>query len=68
MALTAAGLKTAIKAQMDSTYGAATEPDSRDAFAEAMAAAIINYITANAVVTVTVVGGSSSGVHTGTVG
>lgn len=67
MALTAAGLKAKIKTEMDTTYGAAEDATARDKFAEAIATAIIEYLTLNTVVTVTVAGGSSAGPHTGVI-
>lgn len=51
MAITAAGLKSAIESEMDSKLGEAEDADTREAFAEAIATAIINYLKANTVVT-----------------
>lgn len=63
MALTAAGLKAAIVAQL----GSADDAAKRDAFALALATAIINYLTANALVTVTTTGSATTQSGTGTI-
>lgn len=72
MALSAAGLSAVIKTQLLSANGgSAADNDQLQAFCDALAAAIVSYITSNAQVvgTATVAGGSSAGAHpvTGTV-
>lgn len=67
MPLAAAGLKAEILTQMDAFMEEVQDEDKRADYAEAIATAVVNYITANAVVTVTVSGGSSAGVHPGVI-
>lgn len=78
MALTAAGLSAAIKAELDArapaedAEGGASGSAWRKEFADALAAAIVDHIKANAQVTVTSVsgvtpGGGASGPGTGTI-
>lgn len=72
MALTVAGLKSAIIAEWDAiapTNSAETGEDGaqmRDENADALAKAIVNYITANAVVNVTTTTTCGAGAGTGT--
>lgn len=67
MALTASGLSAAIKAELDASApaGSAETGESgatwRQAFADDLGAAIVAYITANAVVSTTVTGTDSMG-------
>lgn len=59
MSMTAAGLKDAIKAALQSADAGVIDDNQFDAATGAMAEAIVEYIQANA--TVTVAGGSSAG-------
>lgn len=63
MALSAAGLKAAIIAQL----GSADDSAKRDAFALALATAIVNYLVANAVVSVVTTGSAATQSGTGTI-
>lgn len=69
--MTNAGLAAAIKAKIIAEKGAAQDTAELDEFCDSLAAAIVEYIKANALVTgtATVAGGSSAGAHpvTGTV-
>ena len=70
MPLSAATLKTEISSAIVSALGV-TDPTKTDDFADALATAIVDHITANSTVTgtATVATGSSAGTHpvTGTV-
>jgi len=66
MPLVDTGLATAIKDAVEGPMGI-TDTAKLDDFADNIATAIIDYFVANTLVTVTVAGGSSSGVHTGTI-
>lgn len=72
MAMSASGLKTAIKSALTDLLGAPEDADKQDAAAEAFADAIVTYIQSNAAVTGTCVVGSGSSAGswpvTGTVG
>jgi hypothetical protein len=66
MALSIPGLSGEIKAQIVSCYGTADDDTKLQCFCDAMATAIINHITANAVVNPTNMLDSFSGQVTGT--
>lgn len=51
MAMTAAGLKTLIKSELESACGAPDDPSQEDKFATALSNAIVSFLTANAIVT-----------------
>ena len=61
MALSAAGLQSAIETELDNSIGAAEDTDAREAFAEAIAKAVIDYLKANAVPTGQTVTTAASG-------
>lgn len=64
MPMTIAGLKAAIKSAQESAFGAPNgATTAEDDYANALATAIVNYIQANALVTVT--GTVTSGVGVG---
>lgn len=63
MTMTAAGLQAAIVGQL----GSADDSAKRDAFALALATAIINYLKSNALVSVTTTGSATAQSGTGTI-
>ena len=65
MAMTTAGLKSAILTEMTTQLGAAQDDTKRQLFADAIATAVVNYIKNNAAVSSTVTVTSVSGVTTG---
>ena len=68
MALSESGLSNLIQSELKASSSVSVVDDaSFKDWADRMAAAIVNHITANAVVSVTVTGGSSAGTYTGTV-
>lgn len=67
MALTLASLSTKIQTEIIALYGAPDDAARLKQFADAIAKAVVDEIQQNAEVTVTVVGGSSAGTHSGTV-
>ena len=70
MAMTMAGLKAKIKADMTSVIGAPEDAAAQDKFAEAIAKAVVEYLQSNAVPvgTVVVASGSSAGSYPVTLG
>jgi len=68
MALTVASLKAKIKTEIETKFGAAEDADMLLDFGEAMAQAIFDEFTMNAVTTTVVAGGSSAGTYPGTIG
>lgn len=66
MPLSDAALSTLIQGELKAALPVVDDADFK-AWADAVAAAIVNHITANARVTVAVTGGSSAGSYTGTV-
>ena len=66
MALSIPGLSGEIKTQIVACYGAADDDTRLQCFCDAMATAIVNHITANAVVNPTGLLDSFSGAVTGT--
>jgi len=68
MPLSDSALSTLIQSELKGASGLdVNDDDSFQAWADALAAAIVDHIVANAVVTVAVTSGSSSGTYTGTV-
>ena len=67
MTLAISGLSDAIKTEIENEFGSAEDQSQIEKYSDAMAKAVINYFKANAVITINVVGGSSSGTHTGTI-
>lgn len=63
MPMTVAGLKAAIKTAQEAAYGTPADAAEEDKFAGALAQAIVTYIEANALVTVT--GAVTTGVGAG---
>ena len=61
-------LSTLIKSEMTNNGVDIQDDAELSKLTDSIAKAVIDHIVANALVTVTVVGGSSAGVHTGTVG
>jgi len=66
MPLSDSALSTLIQSELKSVVPVVDDDDFK-AWADAVAAAIVDHIKANAVVTVAVTSGSSSGTYTGTV-
>ena len=68
MPLSESGLSNLIQSELKASpsVGVIDDAGFKD-WADRMAAAIVNHITANAVVSVTVTSGSSAGTYTGTV-
>ena len=68
MALSQSGLSNLIQSELKASTSVSVIDDaSFKDWADRMAAAIVTHITANAVVSVTVTGGSSAGTYIGTV-
>ncbi len=70
MPLSQSGLSSAIKSEIQNLYGTADDDATLQKFADALAKAIVDHITANALVTVTVTGvqnGPGTAPGTGTV-
>ena len=67
MALTKESLSTKIQTEIIALYGAADDSSKLKEFADAIAKAVVDEITQNAVTSTTVTGGSSSGTYPGTV-
>lgn len=69
MAMTGAGLSSAIKAEVIAEYGTPDDPAQLQRFSDALGEAIVTYIQNNAVVTATGADPQGGTVHsTGTVG
>lgn len=67
MPLSDAALSTLIQSQLKAAPMDVVDDAKFKAWADALAAAIVMHVVANAVVTVAVTGGSSAGVYAGTV-